>query len=229
MYNEESRVEKTVKALDGFIPSITTVVDVVFVNDGSTDQTLEKLKELSPKFKFRVENYPLNQGKGHALKTGILKATGDYVLFMDADMSTPIEELLKFLPLIEQKIPVIIGSRKTKGANVIKHQNPWRQKLGEGFTLLSNLILLSRISDFTCGFKAFRNDAAKKVFTAQKIKRWGYDSEILFLASKYSYEIKEVPVTWSNDERTRVNLLKDVWRSFTDLIKIRYYDVTNKY
>jgi len=95
--------------------------------------------------------------------------------------------------------------------------------------LLSNLILLSRISDFTCGFKAFRNDAAKKVFTAQKIKRWGYDSEILFLASKYSYEIKEVPVTWSNDERTRVNLLKDVWRSFTDLIKIRYYDVTNKY
>lgn len=229
MYNEETRVEKTVNALDSFIPDVTVKVDVIFVNDGSSDDTENRLKNLKPKFQYQIISYPTNQGKGYALKTGILKTTGDYILFMDADMSTPIEELLKFLPLMEQNIPVIIGSRKTKGANVVKHQHPWRQKLGEGFTLLSNLMLLPGISDFTCGFKAFRQDAAKKVFTAQKIKRWGYDSEILFLAHKYGYEIREVPVTWYNDEHTRVNLFKDVWRSFTDLLKIRYYDATKQY
>ena len=138
-------------------------------------------------------------------------------------------ELHKFQPHLEEKIDVVIGSRKTKGANVTKRQTALRQKLGEGFTILSNVMLGSGVSDFTCGFKAFRLDVAKKLFGNQKIDRWGYDSEIIFLARKYGFEIKEVPVTWENDERTKVNLFKDVYRSFADLVKIRYFDITGKY
>lgn len=229
MYNEEERIGSTVAALNDFLPNFSHSTKVVFVNDGSKDSTVSVLEKLDKKFSHEVIAYQENRGKGHALKNGILRAEGDYIMFMDVDMSTPLSELYKFLPYIEQDVPVIIGSRKTKGAAVLKHQHPWRQRLGEGFTKLSNILLLPNITDFTCGFKAFRKDAAKKVFAVQKINRWGYDSEVLFLANKYGYKIQEVPVTWSNDARTKVNLYKDVPRSLTDLGRIRYYDITNQY
>jgi len=229
VFNEEKRVEQAINALQNYLPQINFDPEVIFVDDGSLDKTVETISFLKPNFKYQLISYQPNKGKGYALKQGILRATGDYVLFMDADMSTPIEELRRFLPEVENNTAAIIGSRKTRGANVVKHQKAWRQKLGEGFTLLSNILLVPGITDFTCGFKIFRSDAAKKVFRAQKIKRWGYDSEILFLAKKYGYEIKEIPVTWVNDERTKVNLVKDVWRSFTDLLKIRYYDLRGFY
>lgn len=229
MYNEEQRVEKTVNSLNKYLAGAPFEPEVIFVDDGSTDRTISKLESLPRQFGGFTLFHQTNFGKGKALKTGILKSQGDYVLFMDADMSTPIEELIKFLPECDRGTEMVIGSRKTRGANVLKHQHPWRQKLGEGFTLLSNFLLVPGITDFTCGFKLMRMDVAKKIFGSQKIERWGYDSEIIFLAKKYGYKVVEIPVTWSNDDRTRVNLFKDVWRSFTDLIKIRYYDLTNQY
>ena len=230
VYNEEKRIKNAVDALNTHLPSFKDItVNVIFVNDGSTDQTVNVINSLDKDFNSEIISYATNQGKGYALKTGFLQAAGDYVLLMDADMSTPFEELTKFLPEIKNNTPVIIGSRKTAGANVLKHQKPWRQKLGEGFTLLSNLLLVLNISDFTCGFKVFRQDAAYKIFKTQQIKRWGYDSEIIFLAKKFGFSIKEIPVVWTNDERSRVNLFKDVFRSFWDLIQLRYNDLTGKY
>jgi len=229
VYNEEQRLPKTIDALNNFVATTPIVKEVVFINDGSFDQTVSVIDRNPKNFDHQLISYASNRGKGYALKQGVLKTSGDYVLIMDADLSTPLTELHKFKSHLETNVPMVIGSRKTAGANVIKHQTVLRQKLGEGFTILSNLMLRSGVSDFTCGFKAFRQDVAKKLFASQKIDRWGYDSEIIFLARKYGFEIVEVPVTWENDDRTKVNLLKDVYRSFSDLIKIRYFDVTNQY
>lgn len=229
LYNEAKRIAIAVAALNDRLQGDLSNTEVIFVDDGSVDKTITNLKLAGPHFYYRIFSYQKNQGKGYALKQGVAKTSGDYVLFMDADMSTPLSELNKLGSDMNSQIPVIIGSRKMPGANVIKHQKPLRQKLGEGFTILSNILLVPGISDFTCGFKAFRNDAAKKIFGLQRIKRWGFDSEILFLAKKFGYEIKEIPVSWVNDERTKVNLLKDVWRSLLDLLQIRLYDATGKY
>ncbi|MCX6784031.1 MAG: glycosyltransferase family 2 protein [candidate division WWE3 bacterium] len=229
VYNEANRVGKAITAINNYKSSSDVTIDVIFVDDGSTDNTVATIKSLSSTFPYQIISYIPNQGKGYALKQGILKASGDYILFLDADMSTPITELNLFLPEMCKNTSIIIGSRKTLGASVLKHQSFWRQKLGEGFTLMSSIILGLSVTDFTCGFKAFRGDAAKKIFGVQRIKRWGFDSEILFLAQKFGYAVKEIPVSWTNDERTKVNLSKDVWQSASDLIHIRWNDISGKY
>jgi dolichyl-phosphate beta-glucosyltransferase len=221
VYNEEKRVEKAVKALDKYLTSQEFLTEVIFVDDGSVDETVETIKKLGPNFNYRILRYKPNRGKGYAIKQGMLSAGGRYLLFMDVDMSTPIEEFDKFRPLIKENSHVLIGTRKTKGAQIKKRQKLFRQKLGEVFTLLSNTFIVNGVTDFTCGFKLFSREAGKKVFTKQKIERWGFDSEILFLANKHGYNIEEIPVTWTNDERTKVNLLKDVTRSLSDLVRIR--------
>jgi hypothetical protein len=148
---------------------------------------------------------------------------------MDADLSTPLKHTYDFLNAIEDKNTIIIGSRKTKGANVTKHQ-PWlRENLGKGFTLLSNIFLVWGVSDFTCGFKMFPNAAGKKIFKNTTINRWGFDSEVLFLAKKYGYNIKEVPVSWKNDGDTKVDLKKDILRSLKDIFEIRVNYYKNRY
>jgi glycosyltransferase involved in cell wall biosynthesis len=229
VYNEEERVGPGVEALNAFLPGLGLEAEVIFVDDGSTDRTLAMLSAAPVLFPFDLLSYRPNRGKGYALKQGILKASGDYVLFLDVDMSTPLRELGKFRQAMVRKVPVIIGSRKTAGARVLKSQSILRRKLGEGFSLLSNLLLVPGITDFTCGFKVFRRDAARRVFGAQRIERWGFDTEILFLARKYGYPVEEIPVSWTNDERTKVRLLKDVVRSLTDLLRIRFYGLFGKY
>jgi|SRR2546429_197541 len=229
MYNEVERVGRAVDALNSFLPKQDFIHEVIFVDDGSRDDTVAKLHSLKPKFNYLVVGYPNNHGKGHALRKGMQKATGKYVLFLDVDMSTPIEELRKFKPWMEDGYHVIIGTRKAHGANLVKRQAPLRQKMGEVFTILSNLAIGGGVTDFTCGFKCFSKEAAQKIWDAETIDRWGFDTEILFLAKKFGYSITELPVVWANDERTRVSLVKDAARSLTDLFKIRYNDLMGIY
>ncbi|HEX9901814.1 MAG TPA: dolichyl-phosphate beta-glucosyltransferase [Acidobacteriota bacterium] len=229
VYNEEDRIAKAVEALNAFLPGLDLKAEVIFVDDGSTDRTAETLSTTPARFAFDLLSYRPNRGKGYALKRGILKASGEYVLFLDVDMSTPLAELAKFREAMRRRVPVIIGSRKTAGSRVLKQQSTLRRKLGEGFSLLSNLLLVPGITDFTCGFKIFRRDAARRIFNAQRIERWGFDTEILFLARRYGYAIQEIPVFWINDERTKVRLLKDVARSFIDLVRIRFNALFRKY
>ena len=229
MYNEAERIKKAVSALNNFLPKQNITHEVIFIDDGSKDDTVGSLHSLNRKFNHLVTGYRTNRGKGYALKHGMRKASGKYVLFMDADMSTPIEELRKFKPWMDDGYHVIIGTRKAHGANIVKHQTPLRQKMGEVFTLLSNLAIGGGVTDFTCGFKCFSNEAARKIWSAETIDRWGFDTEILFLAKKFGYSITELPVVWVNDERTRVNLVKDSIRSLSDLIQIRYNSFTGRY
>lgn len=192
--------------------------EFIFVDDGSTDNTAQLIKESG----FKLISYPKNQGKGFALKQGVKSASRLFILITDVDFSTPLSELPKLSRLIG-KSDIVIGSRKTQGSQIIKHQSVMREFLGRQFTNFTNLWLDINVSDVTCGFKLFKTPVAKKLFGLSKIKRWGYDAEILYLAIKYKFKIAEVPVVWQNDDRTKVTLFKDIFRSFADLLLIRFY------
>jgi dolichyl-phosphate beta-glucosyltransferase len=237
VYNEVARLEKTFRALKS--PSVPWGIfgleEIIFVNDGSKDYTKEMIKAERPKLekatkaRVRLISYKHNRGKGHAVKTGMLASKSEYTLMMDADISTPLSELERFQVSAKKERAVIIGTRKSRVVRVEKEQ-PWlRRNMGKVFTLLSKIILNTWVSDFTCGFKMFRLEANREVFSRSVIERWGYDSEILFLAKNLGYPIKEISVRWRNDERSKVNLIKDAWRSLTELIKIRYNQVNGTY
>ncbi|MCX6705474.1 MAG: glycosyltransferase [Candidatus Woesebacteria bacterium] len=221
-YNESKRVDNIVKIIQ-YLRGLDKSWELIVLDDGSTDDTLDKLKSLKKKSDFRLIYYKNNRGKGYAVKTGMLAATGEFRLFMDVDLSTPIEEMAKFSQFVD-RFDVVMGTRKVKGAKVMVHQPILREYLGVGFTLLSQLILNTWVSDFTCGFKCFSREAAERIFQKTKIFRWGFDSESLFLAKKYGFSIKEVPVIWRNDRQTRVRFPNDIISSFGELLTIRYFD-----
>lgn len=229
-YNEEKRIAGTIDKLRGYFDSLGLAWDLLLVDDGSSDATVEVVrKKLADFGKFKVLSHRSNMGKGAAVRTGMLAASGDYVIFMDADFSTPIEEFGKFRPLIAQGLPVIIGSRKMPGALVEKHQPFAREFFGKGFTFLSNLMLGTSYSDFTCGFKCFRRDAARRICGLQRIDNWSYDAELLFLAEHLGYGAREVPVRWINDPNSRVRLFRDIATSFYGLLRISAFRLSGKY
>ncbi len=223
VFNEQQRLDRALKICNDFQKKFPSW-QFIFVDDGSTDKT----KALIEKVGFKVISYAKNQGKGYALKQGVKLAKKPLALITDIDFSTPLSELPKLYKEID-KAKMVIGSRKTQGAKVTKHQPKLREWLGARFTDLSNLWLGLKVTDFTCGFKLFKTDTAKQIFRLQKIKRWGYDAEIIFIAKKLRMNIKEVPVIWKNDDRTRVNLSKDIFRSLLDLILIRLNHLLGKY
>lgn len=230
VYNEEKRLKKAFKALKNLkLPRGLKLNEVIFVNDGSTDKTVGILKKNIPSvfpispislISPKIISYSQNKGKGYAVKQGMLASKADYTLFFDADISTPLSEINKFMPYIKNDIDVIIGTRKNGESTVIKHQPFFREILGRGFTLITQKFLGLNVTDFTCGFKAFSKQAKEKIFSKSKINSWGYDAEIIFLAQKNNLTIAEKAVTWSNDEQTKVKLHKAIPQTLFDLIKI---------
>ena len=236
VYNEERRLDKTFNALKaGFDTNGLKFEKIIFVNDGSLDKTSEVItnnkKDLEKATNAVVElvAYKPNQGKGNAIRVGMQKSTSDYTLFFDADMATPLTEFSKFAPYIKAGADIIIGTRKNGQSTVQVHQPFIRENMGKVFTLLSKTMLNTWVTDFTCGFKVFSKEAKDQIFTRSLIKRWGYDSEILFLARKLGYQINEKAVLWYDDSDTKVDLKKAVVTSMMELIKIRYYDISGKY
>lgn len=227
VYNEEKRLTRGINQILQFIDKQAFRVELIVVNDGSTDGTVRLLKKRKHP-SLRLISYEKNRGKGYAVREGMKIARGDFRLFMDVDLSTPIEEFQKFLPHFKN-FDVVIGSRRTKDSAILVHQPFLREWLGSVFTWLSSISLGIEISDFTCGFKCFSRKAAVKLFSLQRLHGWGFDSEIMFLARKKSFLIKETPVVWSNDSQTRVVLIKDAFLSLMDLMKIRVNDLLGKY
>jgi len=204
--------------------------EFIFVNDGSEDGTLTVVREAITGFeRMKLLSYKKNRGKGYAIKKGVLQAEKPFVLFSDIDFSTPIKELEKLYACVSSGASLAIGTRKLNGAKIVKHQHFLREWMGKQFTSLTNLWLGLLISDYTCGFKLFKTEVARQIFKKQRIERWGFDAEILFLAHHYQAKIKEVPICWQNDERTRVAIVKDSFRSLKDLYLIRWYYLTGKY
>jgi len=224
-YNEANRLDQAFTEIRRFLPAHPELnLEIIFVDDGSLDNTANIINDFilssGINLPVRLISYSPNRGKGYAVRQGIMGARPDYYLIADADMSTSLFELEKFLAFMEQGLPIIIGTRKEHGAVLIKKQ-PWhRQKMGEIYAYLARLITGLKIKDFGCGFKVFSYDAAQAVFTPAIIDRWIWDTEILFLAKKNGYEIQEVGINWTDDANTRVGVIKESFRSLADLIKI---------
>lgn len=222
VYNETKRLGNSVPRLLEYFAGQSYSYEFVIVDDGSSDGTPDLARKLfAPAPSARVVESKPNRGKGHAVKVGMLEARGQVRLFLDADLSTPMDELDKFWPWLDKGYKVVIGSRKMKGANITRHQPAWRENLGKVFTWLTNQIATKNISDVTCGFKCFTADAAEHLFSQSVVDDWSFDAEVLFIAQRSGYRIKEVPVTWHDTPGTKVRLLRDATKSIQGLLKIR--------
>jgi dolichyl-phosphate beta-glucosyltransferase len=229
-YNEGGRLSATLEKVLGHMRAQGWNAEVIVVNDGSRDNTAELARgfaERDPMVRL-VEN-PGNRGKGYAVRNGMLNARGEVVLFSDADLSSPIEEMPKLLAALASGADIAIGSRWLRAEMQTQRQSLHRQLFGRVFNLLLRIILGLKFKDTQCGFKAFTRRAAQTILPMQRIERWGFDPEILFLARKLGFRVEEVAVCWGHSGDTRIHPVLDGARMFWEMLRIRWYDLTGKY
>lgn len=226
-YNEEKRIKKTIEKILLYLEKEKYTYELIVVNDGSTDKTKEVVLELHNK-KIKCLDNPGNKGKGYSVKAGILAATKEWILFTDADLSTPIEELESFFRY-SKDADLIIGSRNLPMSQIVVKQPFLRSTLGKIFPFFVRLFLLPEIYDSQCGFKLYKKNAAKSIAAQQTIDGFCFDAEHLFLAKKLGYSIKEVPVSWANDERSKIRIIRDSFFMFVDVLRIRWNAVMGRY
>jgi len=222
-YNEERRLEKTLNSINNYLSKQNYESEILVVDNGSKDRTSDIVKNLVNQIKnLRLIEGSSAEGKGFAVKKGMLEAQGEYRVFTDADNSTSINQVEKMWPEFENGFDVVIGSRDIKGA-VLNPPQPWLRRviLGDGFKLYRKIIIgLWSIEDTQCGFKGFKKVAAEKIFQKSKISGWTFDVEILILTKKMGYKIKEIPITWINDPDSKVKF-KSVIEMAIGLLKLR--------
>ena len=221
-YNEESRIEAGVDAVVAFLDTQDIDGEVLVVNDGSTDRTGALLHELAQRHpRLRAISLDANRGKGAAVRRGVDEARGDFILFTDVDQSTPIEEWLRLEERLQQGHDVALASREVVGAERVIPQ-PWmRRAMGYVFMTLRGWLVLPGFIDTQCGFKAFRRDIAKQVFSRALLDGFCFDVEILAIAVHLGHAVIEVPVRWRDDPRSSVDPLRDSIDMFGDLFTIR--------
>jgi glycosyltransferase involved in cell wall biosynthesis len=230
-YNEENRLPATLARLVSYLDSSQLgEVEVLIVDDGSRDGTAALVEDFSQMYPaVRLVRNPGNQGKGYAVRNGMLTAQGDWILFSDADLSSPIEEVEKLLAAVrEHKADGAIGSRALNRKLVSVHQSAFREYSGRFFNLVMRLITGLPYADTQCGFKLFRRDTAHEVFRRVRIPGFGFDVEALFVAQRLKYRIVEVPVRWANAEGTKVTMLNGL-QAFTDLLVVRLHQLRGHY
>ena len=219
-YNEERRLPATLATLLPYLRGRQDPFEVVVVNDGSADRTSDVAKVAGPE--VRVLENPGNRGKGYSVKNGMLDATGAWRLMCDADLSTPIEELERLLAVAKNDhVDVVIASRAVSGANLEKRQSRARESSGRLFNVIVRSLHLPGIHDTQCGFKLFSAQAAEAAFRGSRLDGFAFDVEALVLAKRAGFVIREVPVTWRNDEQTRVSLWGGV-SAFLDLFRLKF-------
>lgn len=229
-YNEEKRITDTLQNVDGYLKNQNYDYEIIVVVNGSHDNTYDVVKNLEASTIQKATAINLVEGgKGNAVKRGILdKANGDIIMFMDADNATPISEIEKFLPFFDQGYDVVIGSRYTNPDLVKVHQPFYRILLSRMANLLIQMLTVPGIKDTQLGFKAFTNKAAKDIFNYVTISRWGFDMEVLTVALKHGFKIKEVGVSWTEHGGGHVPL-KAYVESLLDLFKIKWRSISGKY
>lgn len=229
-YNESQRLGGTLEKVLAYVRAQGWNAEVIVVNDGSKDNTEEIARQFTERDpRLRVVNNPGNRGKGYSVRNGMLRARGRIMIFSDADLSSPIEEATKLIDSLEGGADIAIGSRWLRAETQTQRQPLHRQLFGRIFNLLLRLILGLQFADTQCGFKAFRRPAAESIFSLQKIERWGFDPEILFLARKFGFRVEEIPVLWGHSGGTRIHPLIDGSRMFMEMLHVRWNDLTGKY
>ncbi len=204
-YNEAERIPQTLIDMDKRLSGVDYSYEILVVSDGSKDGTASVVKNMTKMVKnLKLIDLKDNVGKGGAVKQGMLVASGRVRLFMDADNSTSIDQFEKMIPLFKDGYGVVIGSRAVKGAELAPPEPLYRQLIGRALNIFIQLFLLPGIWDTQCGFKAYTDEAAEKIFMKSSIPGWGFDVETLVLANRMGYRIKEVPVRWVNDTRSHV-------------------------
>jgi dolichyl-phosphate beta-glucosyltransferase len=229
-YNESARITATLDKILAHATERGWNVEVIVVNDGSSDTTAEIVLEYAKKHAtLRLLENPGNRGKGFSVRNGMLHAKGDVLLFSDADLSSPIEEADKLFAAIVEGADIAIGSRWIDSRLQIRRQPLYRRLFGRIFNLALRLVLGLQFKDTQCGFKAFTRRSAQAIFPQQKIERWGFDPELLYLARKFGFTVSEVPVAWSHREGTRIHPLRDGIRMFGELLRVRWYALKGDY
>jgi glycosyltransferase involved in cell wall biosynthesis len=230
-YNEEARLGATLERIAAHLEARGAGDEIVVVDDGSTDRTAAAAEAVGRRVPvpLRVLRNPTNLGKGASVRAGVEAATRPVILFSDADLSTPIEELDRLLAVLEESYDVAIGSRAAEGARIEVRQAWYREYLGKAFNLLVRLLTGLPFRDTQCGFKAFRSEAARSVYRDLRVRRFGFDVEVLFLARRRGQRIREVPVVWRNSPSSRVNPLVDGARMAWDVLLIRLRALTGAY
>ncbi len=229
-YNEGARLGATLEKVLAYVRARGWDAEVIVVNDGSRDNTADIVRAFSAKDPaLRLVENPGNRGKGYSVRNGMLNARGRIVLFSDADLSSPIEEAPKLLQALEDSADIAIGSRWLRAETQTQRQPLHRQLFGRIFNLMLRITLGLKFKDTQCGFKAFRQPAVQAIFPLQKIERWGFDPETLFLARKFKFKVQEIPVAWGHSGGTRINPLVDGSRMFMEMLRIRWYDLSGKY
>ena len=229
-FNEAARIPATLESVVARIRARGWDAEVIVVDDGSRDRTAEVVRAFAAANpEVRLIKNDRNHGKGYSVRNGLLKAQGDVVMFTDADLSSPIEEAERLFRAIEDGADIAIGSRWLESSRQTIRQPLYRQLFGRCFNGVTRAVMRLPFADTQCGFKAFTRSAAQTVFQLQTIERWGFDPEILFIALKRKLAIKEVPVSWAHDERTRMSYLRDGLRMLQDIAIVRWNALLGRY
>lgn len=229
-FNEGKIIFQNIREIYNYLNRKFSVFEIIAVNDGSSDNTLSELRIVQQEVPIQLINNEKNEGKGKAVRDGIITSCYKTVMFLDADLAIPVEELEKFLEETEKGNDLVIASRFIPGLKILKPVL-WHRKIMEKIFRILRMIILNswRVKDTQCGFKVFRSEAAKRIFSMATINRFAFDSEIIFIAKKFGYSIKELPITLQNPPHSHVRLIRDPINMFFALLKIRFNDLTGVY
>ncbi len=219
-HNEESRLPRSLEQVFAFLEKQGYLSEVVVVENGSTDRTLEMAQDYASRHpNLRVLHEP-GRGKGLAVRRGMLEARGEYRFMCDADLSMPVDEVSKFLPPALSGFDLAIGSREVRGA--VRYNEPaYRHLGGRLINLMIRLLILPHLQDTQCGFKCFRAEAAEFIFRRQVMDGWSFDVEVLYLAERAGYKIAEIPIDWYYRPESKVSAVRDAFQMVSDIFQIR--------
>lgn len=229
-FNEEKTIHHNLKNIFDYLKNHFREFELVAVNDGSTDKTFEKLKEFQKDFAIRIISNNPNEGKGKAVRRGILESRFEIVMFLDADLGIPIKELGGFLKELDKGFDLVIASRFVPGLKILKPV-VWHRRIMEKIFRLLRIMIINiwNIKDTQCGFKVFRREAAMKIFPRLTVKRFAFDAELIYVANKYKLKIKELPISLQNPPDSHVRLVRDPLNMTWDLLRIRVNDWRGRY
>lgn len=228
-YNEELRLPATLDSIAAYLPQLGTKTEILVVDDGSKDRTAEVAESFRPKLPLlRVISNGVNRGKGFSVRHGMLEARGRHVLFTDADLSAPIEEAPKLLDALKS-YDVSIGSRALDRSLISVRESRFREFAGIVFNAIVRVVLRLPFVDTQCGFKAFRRERCRVIFEQQRIERFGFDPELLYLARHHGLHTVEMPVRWAHSPATKVSMLRDSVQMFVDVFTIRWNALRRRY